>query len=67
MAKTNNPALSSLIKQLQIMCAETGCGFRFHGDDDTVSRPDGWASVLWVGSVPPLNALDGDTWVDLTT
>ncbi len=67
MAKDNNPALTSLIKQLRIQCEESGVGFVNHVDDDAVARPSGWASVMWVGSVDPVESIDGDTWVDTTT
>lgn len=33
-----------------------------HGDDDTISRPDGSSAVYWIGTVEPLNAEDGDLW-----
>lgn len=39
-------------------------GFTFHGDDPGGDRPSGYASVEWVGSVEPANALDGDTWIN---
>lgn len=40
-------------------------GFVNHGDDANVARPD-YVSVEWLGSVEPVNALDGDTWIDTT-
>jgi hypothetical protein len=35
-----------------------------HGADGDEPRPTGdWASVLWIGSAEPANALDGDFWL----
>lgn len=39
-------------------------GVVVHGDDDAVERPDGYALVLWEGSVEPTNAEDTDLWVN---
>lgn len=44
----------------------TDKGFVYHGADPNVARPAGYVSVEWVGSVTPVNAVDGDTWVDTT-
>lgn len=41
-------------------------GAVFHEDDANVDRPDIFASVEWVGSVTPNNAINGDTWIDTT-
>lgn len=35
-----------------------------HGDDPDEERPDSSGFVLWVGSVEPANATDGDGWVN---
>jgi hypothetical protein len=66
-AKHNNPALISLIKALRIQAEDEGKGFIFHDDVDDLARPEGFASVEWVGSVEPIFAIDGDTWIDTTT
>lgn len=42
-------------------------GVVFHAADATVTRPTGYASVEWIGSVTPTNAVDGDTWINTTT
>lgn len=34
-----------------------------HADDANHTRPDVDFPVMWVGSVEPLNALDGDIWL----
>jgi hypothetical protein len=34
-----------------------------HGSDANLSRPD-FDVVFWVGSVEPVNAIDGDVWLD---
>ena len=34
-----------------------------HDDDGDLSRPD-FAFVIWIGSVEPSNAVDGDIWLD---
>ena len=39
-------------------------GYIEHGSDPNVARPDVYGSVEWHGSVEPLNAIDGDTWVE---
>lgn len=37
-----------------------------HGATAGTARPTGYAAVLWVGSVTPTNASNGDVWVDTT-
>lgn len=39
-------------------------GFVNHGANASASRPTGYASVEWYGSVAPLNATPSDTWVN---
>lgn len=39
-------------------------GFVNHGAVAGTARPTGYASIEWVGSVEPTNAIDGDTWVN---
>lgn len=34
-----------------------------HGSNANYTRPDADFPVMWVGSVEPLNALDGDVWL----
>lgn len=41
-----------------------GKGYVNHGSVASTARPSGYASIEWVGSVEPTNAIDGDTWVD---
>ncbi len=38
-----------------------------HGATASTARPSGYGSVEWIGSVEPLNAIDGDTWIDTST
>ena len=33
-----------------------------HGADNSVARPTGYAFVIWIGSVEPLNAINNDIW-----
>jgi hypothetical protein len=40
-------------------------GFVNHGSVATVPRPN-YASVEWVGTVEPVNAIDIDTWIDIS-
>jgi len=40
--------------------SEMGCVV--HGADNTVARPTGFPAVTWIGSVEPLNMIDGDIW-----
>lgn len=35
----------------------------YHASDANHTRPDVDFPVMWVGSVEPLNALDGDVWL----
>lgn len=35
-----------------------------HGATAGTTRPTGFTSVEWVGSVEPTNAVNGDTWID---
>ena len=42
----------------------SGKGFVNHGVTAGTARPTGHASIEWVGSVEPTNAVDGDTWID---
>lgn len=44
----------------------SGKGFVNHGATASTTRPSGYASVEWYGSVEPTNAVTGDTWVDIT-
>ena len=40
-------------------------GVAQHGTNASMNRPSGWASVMWIGSVAPLNAQNNtDTWLD---
>jgi hypothetical protein len=39
-------------------------GFINHGSTAGTTRPSGYASVEWHGTVEPSNAITGDTWVD---
>jgi hypothetical protein len=39
-------------------------GFVNHGAVASTSRPSGYSSVEWMGSVQPANAIDGDTWLN---
>ncbi len=32
----------------------------------SVARPVGWDSIEWTGSVEPVNAINGDTWINTT-
>lgn len=40
-----------------------GGGIVYHGSNASQARPDVEYPVLWVGSVEPTNALDGDVWL----
>lgn len=35
----------------------------YHGANSTFTRPENPGSIIWIGSVEPLNALDGDGWI----
>lgn len=43
-----------------------GKGFCLHGAVAGTARPSGFASIEWVGTVEPSNAVNGDTWIDTT-
>ena len=40
-----------------------GGGIVYHGSNASQARPDVEYPVMWVGSVEPINALDGDVWL----
>lgn len=40
-----------------------GGGIVYHGSNANQTRPDVEYPVMWVGSVEPINALDGDVWL----
>lgn len=42
----------------------SGKGFVNHGAVAGTARPTGYASIEWVGSIEPTNAVNGDTWVN---
>jgi hypothetical protein len=42
----------------------TAKGVIVHGDNASVARPSGYASIEWIGDVEPLNAINNDTWID---
>lgn len=46
--------------------AASGLGYVNHGASAGVARPTGWAAILWLGSVEPSNAQNGDVWMDTT-
>lgn len=35
-----------------------------HGATAGTARPSGYAAVVWIGSVEPTNASNGDIWLD---
>lgn len=35
-----------------------------HGSTAGTARPSVFAAVVWVGSVEPTNAVNGDIWID---
>lgn len=41
-------------------------GVAIHGSNASFARPTGYASIEWIGSVQPTNAVDNDTWVPTT-
>jgi hypothetical protein len=59
-------ALSSLVGASPARAAEVTAtkGYVNHGNAADTPRPSGYASVEWIGSVEPQNAVDGDTWVN---
>ena len=34
----------------------------YHNDDPNVTRPGTFGAVVWIGSVEPVNSIDGDFW-----
>ncbi len=42
----------------------SGTGFVNHGATAGTSRPTGYASIEWFGSVEPTNAVNGDSWIN---
>jgi hypothetical protein len=49
-----------------LVLKEEAKGFVNHGSNASTPRPIGFASIEWYGEVEPLNAIDGDTWIDTT-
>jgi len=41
-------------------------GHIVHGSNANLARPTGYASVEWIGTVAPVNAVANDTWVDIS-
>jgi hypothetical protein len=41
---------------------DTPVGYVSHGGNGTAARPQGYTAIIWVGSVEPTNAIDGDIW-----
>lgn len=62
----SDAAVGLLSKVDQSIRAASGLGYVNHGVTAGASRPSGWAAVLWLGSVQPTNAVDGDIWIDTT-
>ena len=46
--------------------APENLGYVNHGATAGTARPTGYGAILWVGTVTPTNAVDGDVWVDVT-
>lgn len=38
-------------------------GWTRHGSSASVERPPGYGLVIWIGEVPPANAVRGDVWL----
>ncbi len=51
-------------KQDASVISGNGKGFVNHGATAGTARPSGFASIEWIGSVEPSNAVNGDTWVN---
>ncbi len=51
-------------KSTETVRTASGKGYVNHGATSGTTRPTGYASVEWVGSVSPTNAIDGDTWIN---
>lgn len=56
--------LSDAVEALETANLNRGKGWINHGSTAGTTRPLGFASVEWYGSVEPTNALNGDTWVN---
>lgn len=39
-------------------------GIAVHGGDHNFPRPEGFATIKWIGWEEPFNAIDGDTWIN---
>ena len=60
---SGTPNLADYATVAQGVLAETAMQVVNHGADDSVARPVGAPAVYWIGTVEPLNALDGDLWI----
>ena len=50
--------------ELTQLIGSSSMGYMFHDADADAARPTDYASVRWVGSVPPNNAITNDIWDD---
>lgn len=46
--------------------AADALGYVNHGASASTARPTGYAAIVWVGTVEPTNAMNGDIWEDLS-
>ncbi len=59
-------AVDTRLTSLETSNAAAGKGYVNHGATAGVTRPSTFASIEWIGSVSPANAINGDTWVNTT-
>ena len=48
------------------MLDASGLSYINHGVTGTAARPTDFEGAVFVGSVTPTNAVDGDIWIDTT-
>jgi hypothetical protein len=58
--------VDATVRTAEIPLAGTGTlkGYVNHGATAGTTRPIGFTSVEWVGSVEPTNAINGDSWIN---
>jgi hypothetical protein len=57
------PPPAQSVAELRTLLAAYGKGKIHHGNNPDIVRGTDFASYEWEGTVEPLNAIDGDTWV----
>lgn len=55
------------IRTTLLSSSSAGSSVVSHGATAGTARPSIATAVIWVGSVTPTNAVDGDVWIDTSS